>query len=402
MRSEPRSRRLLALCLLGLAGAGAGPARAQQDPDDVRAQLEESQVRLQQIREERRRLQAELSGLSGQVHNVSEEIRNLERQIAASASLMAELDVQLTALLDQVTIMTREMLLTRDRLTERKAVLYRRLRDIYKRGPLATFQVLLTSTSFSDLINRYRYLHDVALFDRLLVRDVEELERALETQREELAHETDRIARVRDEQARELGQLERLETQRERRLRTVTARQSQAESRLTQLATEEEELRGIMARLESLRRAAERDVGVSSVPTLTTSDLGQLDWPVEGEILYQYGPQRDGNTTIFRDGVGIAAPRGTPVRTIGSGTVVFAGARTSGQTVIVDHGGGFYSVYTRLQNLSVVEGAAVDRGQVIGRVAGEADRPHIELQIYEPSSGGPRAVDPVRWLRERR
>jgi septal ring factor EnvC (AmiA/AmiB activator) len=69
--------------------------------------------------------------------------------------------------------------------------------------------------------------------------------------------------------------------------------------------------------------------------------------------------------------------------------------------VIVDHGGGFYSVYTRLQGLTVVEGQQVQRGQVIGRVGGEADHPSIELQIYEPSSGGPRAVDPVRWLRER-
>ena len=71
------------------------------------------------------------------------------------------------------------------------------------------------------------------------------------------------------------------------------------------------------------------------------------------------------------------------------------------QTVILDHGGGYYSVYTRLQSLSVVEGQAVGKGQMIGRVGGEADAPHIELQIYEPGSGGPRAVDPVRWLRDR-
>lgn len=388
----------LALCVWApLPNAALG-----QDPDELRRQLDESQGRLEQIRLERSQLQTQLSALSGQVHDVSDEITNLERQIVGSSSAVAELDVQIGALLDQVTIMTRDVLLTRDRLTAQRAVLHARLREIYKRGPLRTFQVLLSSRSFADLINRYRYLHDIAMFDRLLVADVGELEDALEAQRVQLATESDRIRQTRADRARELGELGRLEQQRQRRLRNYTNQQSRAESRLGQLADEEQQLRGLIAILETRRRESERDLGASSTPTLRTSDLGQLDWPVDGQILYGFGPQRDGNTTIFREGVGIAAPRGTSVRSVGAGTVVFAGPRTSGQTVIVDHGGGYYSVYTRLQSLSVLEGQEVQRAQMIGRVGGAADSPHIELQIYEPSSGGPRAVDPMRWLRERR
>jgi len=400
MRSE-RSRPG-AVAVFVLLGALLPPAAQGQDPDEVRRQLEESQARLEQIRVERSQLQSQLSALGGQVHDVSEEITNLEQQMSASSSAMAELDVQIGALLDQVTIMTRDVLLTRDRLTVRKAVLHERLREIYKRGPLGTLQVLLSSKSFADLINRYRYLHDIAMFDRLLVGEVGDLENALETQRAQLATESDRIQQARKDRASELGQLGRLERQRQQRLRTYTKQQTRAQSRLGQLSAEEERVRGLIATLETRRRESERNLGSSSTPTLRTSDLGQLDWPVDGKILYGFGPQRDGNTTIFREGIGIAAPRGTPVRSIGTGTVVFAGPRTSGQTVIVDHGGGYYSVYARLQSLSVLDGQDVKQGQVIGRVGGDADSPHIELQIYEPSAGGPRAVDPVRWLRERR
>ncbi len=400
-RRAPRGSATLAGALLALAALAPASPLAAQDPENLRDQLEQSQARLQQILAERRQLQNELEGLTGQVHDVSAEITNIERQISASSSLMAELDLQLRTQQDQVTIMTRDMLLSRDQLKARKAVLHERLREIYKRGPLATVQVLLSSSSFSDLINRYKYLHDVALFDRLLVGEVEQLETDLERQRVDLADETDQIRRLRDQKSQELSELERLEQQRQRRLETYTNRQSEARTRLGRLAAEEEELRSLMSQLEARRRDAERDLGVASVPTLTTSDLGRLDWPVDGRILYEYGPQRDGNTTIFREGVGIAAERGAPVRTIGRGSVVFAGARTSGQTVIIDHGGGYYSVYTRLQSLTVIEGQEVDKGQMIGRVGGEADQPHIELQIYEPGSGGPRAVDPIRWLRER-
>ncbi|MCG8467883.1 MAG: peptidoglycan DD-metalloendopeptidase family protein [Gemmatimonadetes bacterium] len=379
----------------------AMPVLAQSDPDALRRELDRSQGRLAQIRGERQRLQTELDGLAGQVHNVSEEIQNIERQIAASASLMAELDLQLGTLTDQVTIMTRDMLLTRDELTARQATLHQRLRDIYKRGPLRTVQVLLSSRSFSDLLNRYKYLHDVAMFDRMLVSEVEDLETALVDQREALADETDRMARVRVEKLHEFDELERLEQQRQRRLRSYENRQVQARSTLAQLATEEEQLRAVVAQLETRRRETEAAAGVASVSTLTTSDVGNLAWPVDGRILWRFGPQRDGNTTIPREGIGIGAQRGTPVGAVEAGTVASVVARTSGQTVILDHGAGFYSSYQKLQSATVIEGQTVERGQMIGRVGGEMSNPHIEFQIYEPGATGPRAVDPVRWLRSR-
>jgi len=390
-----------ALGALFAVGALAPPVHAQTDPEEFRRQLEESQGRLAQIRGDRQRLQRELDGLAGQVHDVSAEITNIEQQITASASLMAELDIQLGTLTDQVMIMTRDMLLTRDELTARKATLRQRLRDIYKRGPLRTTQVLLSSTSFSDLLNRYKYLHDVALFDRILVGEVEQLEGALEGQRAALADETDRIAYVRVEKLQELDELERLEQQRQRRLNSFRGRRNEAQSTLAQLATEEEQLRAVIARIESRRRTNEAEAGRASVSTLTTSDVGNLAWPVEGEILWRFGPEREGNTTIEREGVGIGAQRGTPVAAVETGTVASVVARTSGQTVILDHGAGFYSSYLKLQSAIVTEGQRVERGQMIGRVGGEVSNPHIEFQIYEPGVGGPRAVDPVRWLRDR-
>ena len=401
-------RSALGLLLLLLSGALPRPpsALAQQGQDEtIRNQILDSQQRLQEIRDERDRLRQQLDALTSQVHTVSEEIRNIERQIGTSSSVVAELDLQINALLEQVTLTTRDMLLTRDQLRARQVVLRERLRAIYKRGPLGTVQVLLSANSFSDLLNRYKYLHQIALFDRLLVEDVEQLERQLEAQRERLEDELRMVQDLRAEKTRELEGLEQLERQRQRRLRTVASRQTQARSRLSQLAAEEERLRSLLAELERARRETERRSGVPTVSTLRTSDLGQLNWPVEGRIVYGFGPERQGNTTILREGVGIGAPPGTPVRAVESGTVAYAGPRNLyGQSVILSHGGGYYSVYLYMQSLSVSEGQRVAAGQVIGTVGGAASPvgPHLEFQIHEPSGGGaPRAVDPVRWLRGR-
>lgn len=373
--------------------------------DSLQKQIEQSKTRLDQIRTERERLRNEMGQLAGQVHDETEAINNLERQIGTSSSVVAELDLQLSGVLAQVDRSTRDMVQTRDEVVFRKAVLRERLRQIYKRGPLATVQVLLGARSFTDLINRYKYLRLVALQDRLVMGQVEQLETRLSDQRELLATELDGIQRLRHEKVSEVDELEELEEQRQRRLSRIRSRETAAQSRLAQLARDEERLRQLVVDLEAARREAERLAGAVTTPTLRTADLGNLAWPVQGNVVYGFGPERRGNTTLARDGIGIGAPSGTPVHAVEAGKVAFAGRwGLYGPSIILSHGGGYYSLYLYLQNLSVGEGDDVDSGQILGGVGGggSPEGPHIEFQILQPGSAGePRPVDPVRWLRDR-
>ena len=71
-----------------------------------------------------------------------------------------------------------------------------------------------------------------------------------------------------------------------------------------------------------------------------------------------------------------------------------------GPTVVVSHGGGYYSLYLYLKEIQVQQGATVAKGQVIGTVGGEStpEGAHVEFQIRTP---GGEAVDPLTWLRGR-
>jgi septal ring factor EnvC (AmiA/AmiB activator) len=378
------------------------PAPAQEE---ISERIRESQTRLEQIRRERQELTREAGQLRGQVHNVSEEIRNIEARIGTTSSLLAELDLQIFAYGEQVDITTRDMLHTRDEFELRRTELEERLREIYQRGQLYAFQVLFEARSFGELLSRYKYLHLVARYDRLLVGQVRELEERLSEQREQLASEYARLSALRMEKEREIGDLERLEGQRQRRLTNVQARVSQTETRLSALETEEQRLGNLLAELDRARREAERMAGTSRSSSLRTSDLGQLNWPVEGEIVYRFGDRRPDVADTWK-GLGIGAPRGTSVRSVESGEIAWAGSRgLLGQTVIIDHGGGYWSGYLYLQEVRVGVGDRVSSGTVIGQVGGDEESPegtHIEFQIYEPDSrGDPRQVDPVRWLRGR-
>jgi len=374
--------------------------------ESIGERIAESQRRLDSIRRERSTVQREMDALESQVHTVSEEIDNLERQIGSSASVLAELDVQRQEVAAQMDQTTQEMLHTRDELTAHRVELRERLRAVYKRGPLQTMQVLLEAHSFGSLLSRYKYLHLVTRYDRMLVSEVRQLDDLLALQRSRLKQDFSRLQALRTEKTSELGELEQLERKRRQRLKRVHRRESKAQSRLAALVRDETQLRGLMVELERARREAERLSGTPTASTLRTSDLGKLNWPVEGTVVYNFGPERHRGSTVLHRGIGIGAPRGTPVRAVEAGRVEWAGSRELyGQTVILSHGGGYWSIYLYLANLRVATGDRVAAGQALGGVGGDPDSPegsHVELQILEPSPNGePREVDPVRWLRSR-
>jgi septal ring factor EnvC (AmiA/AmiB activator) len=389
--------------------AAPAPAAAQAPTDQ---EILQSQRRLDQIRREREQLRTEMQEVRTRVHDISSELSNLQQQVNASASLLTEIEFQASQREAQILENTRNLLRTQDRLAERKALLQRRLRDIYKRGPLHATQVVLTARNFSELINRYKYLLLVARRDRALLAEVTQLEGQLSGRERRLRRGLEELRRLQAEKEVEYARLSRLETEQERALNSARARERSTAARIEQLARDERRLSSLLTDLERRRREAERlaaerrrAAGSAAAPssaTMTTSDLGNLGWPVDGRVVYRFGRATQPNGTVIRwNGIGIGAAVGTSVQAVEAGTVVMAGPFEGyGPTVVVSHGGGYYSLYLYLRDVNVAEGDEVTRGQVVGTVGGEStpEGPHIEFQIRAP---GGQAVDPLGWLRAR-
>ena len=394
-----RWRRIgLGVAALGvLLVAQAAPARAQSTAERIRAQREE----LERIRRERADLERQMSNLQGNVHELREEVFNLDRQREATERVIQTLDRQLASITSDVTETSARMQKAEGELGTRRATLQRRLVDIYKRGPLYSTEALLTARTFGELVARYKYMHELAVHDRALVgrvqllrdqvarqrRDLVTLQRAVEDNRADKQAEEERLARLRGERSTNLQQVQRSAQQIQDRLAALRA----SESRLT----------NVIASIETERRrsAAARPSATRESSTLRTSDLGRLDWPVDGTVLYRFGRVVNPNNTTTRwNGIGIAAATGTPVKAVAPGTVVSVGQLgTYGLTVIVQHGGGDYSVYASLNAASVQRNQAIRKGDVVGTV-GVSDpelRPHLHFEIRPQG----RAVDPESWLR---
>jgi septal ring factor EnvC (AmiA/AmiB activator) len=383
---------VLGVALLGLPIRAA----AQSAEARVRAQREE----LDRIRRERAELERRMANLQGSVHDLREEVFNLDRQREATEKVIATLDRQLASITRDVDETNARMLGAEQELTRRRTTLQRRLVDIYKRGPLYSTEALLTARSFGELVARYKYMHELARHDRALVARVQVLRDQVARQRRDLLMLREAVEVNRTDKELEEARLARLRVQQARDLQEAQRSAQQLSARLARLRASEARLGNVIASLETVRRRSEaRPNARREASTLRTSDLGQLDWPVDGSVLYRFGRVVNPNNTTTRwNGIGIAAPAGTPVRAVQSGTVVSVGQLgTYGLTVIVQHGGGDYSVYASLATAAVRTGTPVRKDQVLGTV-GVSDpdlQPHLHFEIRPQG----RAVDPESWLR---
>jgi len=383
-----------------MAGALAGQT-------DLRREILESQRRLEQIRAEQSRLEGEIGDVRNRVRDASEDLANVERRLSASRSVVAEIQFQSDAVTQSIQETTRELVQAREKLAENEAVLNRRLRDIYKMGPLHTVGVLLGASSFTDLLNRYRYLQRIASFDRSLVSRVETIEGELVERNDDLRQRMAELGSLRQNRLSEVAQLRSVESERQTALAEFRSRERQTVSRLEQLDADEGRMTQLIGDLETRRREIEaRTATARADASLSADDAGSLDWPLDGEVIYRFGRERSPNGTVLRwNGIGISASPGSPVTAVRAGTVVLAGPFEGyGPTVVLSHGDGFYTLYLYLEETGVVEGRTVSIGQVVGTVGGTdtPEGPHIEFQVRAPVNGGsPQAQDPLQWLSAR-
>jgi murein DD-endopeptidase MepM/ murein hydrolase activator NlpD len=123
-------------------------------------------------------------------------------------------------------------------------------------------------------------------------------------------------------------------------------------------------------------------------------------WPVRGRVSSPFGWRRDPFTKRrdFHTGIDVRAPRGQTIVASKNGTVVFAGWMGGyGRVVVLNHGGGYTTIYAHCNSLLVKKGQSVSQGKAIARVgaSGRATGTHLHFEVRVNNS----PINPMRVLR---
>ncbi len=143
-------------------------------------------------------------------------------------------------------------------------------------------------------------------------------------------------------------------------------------------------------------RPEETAVLERKLPASSTGVINlRFTWPVKGKIIAQFGIE-DG---FKNNGLAIAAKHGTPIRASEKGKIIYSGSelRDYGNLIVIDHQGGFATVYAHNRVNLVRRGEKVKKGEVIAEVGmtGVAETPYVHFEIRR----GGKAKDPLAFLK---
>jgi len=133
-----------------------------------------------------------------------------------------------------------------------------------------------------------------------------------------------------------------------------------------------------------------------TLPKISSRSSSKFSWPIRGKTLSGYGAKSNG---LFNDGINIGAPAGRSVVAAENGVVAYAGneLKGMGNLVIVQHSGGWMTVYAHLGDMYVRRGIKVMVNQKIGTIGstGKVDSPQLHFEIRK----GTKAYDPTSRLK---
>src|SRR5947209_16540875 len=221
--------------LVGVCSLVFAPILRGQATENAEARVNAQRDELARIRAERDELERRMSGLQNTAHELRDEVNLLDKQHDATARMVKSLDNQLVAITDEVTTTTSDLQSSEREATIKRAVLQRRLVEIYKRGPLYPAEVLFSAQSVGQLVARYKYLHLLALRDKGLVHRLDELHDKIESQHIQLVRLQNSVAENRSEKEQEAARLGELERQQARNLVRVQEDTKRTKARLAEL-----------------------------------------------------------------------------------------------------------------------------------------------------------------------
>jgi len=415
LTGSPMLRLARVLPALALLLLPAGPSRAATEGRSPRTQ--ESRERLKEVQREIGREREKAKAAGQKEAALARELQRLDRDLKQKGQLLRDLEAKLRTSTERLARLSQEIGATEARLLRSKSLLERRLRAIYKQGRFGFVRMLLSAEDFSAAGRRLKYLSAVAAQDRRLMQAYGATLADLSRKRADLTRYKAEVADAREKVAATRGQI--AEEQRRRRVLLASVREEKAGylTKIKELEASAKDLQALIARLQSeeerqrrLSRApARREApgGKDEVPDLHDGGRferlkGRLPWPAAGPLTSTFGRQEHPRfrTVTFNRGIEIAAPEGKDIVAVAEGTVIYADwFKGYGRLIILDHGGGYFTLYAHASEILARPGEAVSRGQVIGRVGdtGSLEGPQLYFELRH--KGKPQ--DPLAWLQPR-
>ena len=344
---------------------------------------------------------------------VSTELQEINRNLAQKESDLGRLDRDLATVESSLERTAREIAQVTDEANRKRREIERRLASLYKAGELGALRMFFSAESFPQMAENIRYMRSILENDKKIFAEYNQKIEQLRKLKGDLEQDAARKARIKQGIALKKREIEEEKGKKALYLTKVRQDRKGYEASLRELQANAARLQTMIERLDALsrRKLSSRHEKPGSrlkpAPELPpvpdrgfASQKGRMSLPVRGEIIESFGKHKhpEFNSYTFSNGMSISAGMGTEIRSIYDGNIIFADyLKGYGNMVIIDHGGGYMSLYAHAGRILKKVGAEVSRNEAVATV-GDMDSGRGPMLYFEIRHQK-KPVDPAGWVR---
>tara|TARA_B100000579_G_scaffold243812_1_gene200065 strand:- start:1130 stop:2326 length:1197 start_codon:yes stop_codon:yes gene_type:complete len=377
---------------------------AQSDERDYDEELKYQNDAINALKTEINQLRLKIKTAESRERSASTRISSLDEEISLTAKLIRSLKSEEEKTRKRILQLKSDILKNENELESLRARYKKRVVNSYRKGRLTDLEKVFSSTTWRQAIYRTQYLKIISDIEKKLTNQIERLLIQISQQKLELeAVLRNNLKLVRDKQ-QQISSYRDMRIDREKELNRIRNDKKALSNYIEEKEAGIIQLESIIKKVLEDKARFERELRIrkqqEALKTKSFKALkGQLPWPAEGRIIAKFGRQWNSKlkTTTDNPGIDIKGQPGSAIRSVLGGVVTtITYIRGYGTTIIVDHGGGFYTVYSHVTNIQTVVDAQVRNGDVIAYMgdSGSINGSKLHFEIW----GKGQKLDPEKWL----
>lgn len=403
MMEKQRSFYKRAFCLLLVFSLGL---TAVHPVYATRQDVDAAKQKAGALEEEKKRVEESLKGLERLKSSAAAYVKKLDENLDGLNQELEALGGQIEAKEGEIAQAKLEL----DAAKETEHVQYEamklRIKYMYERGNTSFLDLLLQSQDMVQLMNRAEYIRKISEYDRKKMDEYVAVKNDISLREYNLEQERIQLVELESQTKAKQESVETLLSEKNKELKNFEAQIQTAEGQISEyeqdIKAQEDKVKQLEAEIKRQEEEA-RKAAAAAGKTYNTVSLGNIKfiWPLpsSGRITSGFGGRSSPTegASSNHQGMDIGAPTGAPIVAAASGTVVIATySYSAGNYVMVNHGGGVYTVYMHCSQLLVSEGEQVSQGQTIAKVGstGYSTGPHLHFGVR----AGGRYLDPAQYV----
>jgi len=346
----------------------------------IQKEIKAQKEKLEQVKKRESSILTEIEETNRQMKTVENDLRKYKVRLMNTEGRISQVEQQISV--------------SKGAIDKHRQWMKRKLRTIYKYGRNSDVVLLLLgSQDVSQLIRTGKNLEYITAHEMKRVSTYQENLRGLQEKEHHLIILKKELTTNRAKVVAEESLLSGKKRNKEVLLASVKKEKSSYTKMLKEMEASAKRLLDIINK---------SDAGEGYTGRGFASLKGRLPWPVDGKVAIPFGSQKDPqfNTPVFRSGAFIESSSDSMAKAVHEGKVVFAEwFKGYGQLIIINHGGGYHSLYGSLSEIFTKVGDIIKDKQIIGRIgnSGLVNLPGLYFELRY--KGKP--LNPIQWLQRR-